>query len=579
VTAPKPTAVHNIRELHDLRVPMHDGVELATDVYMPASGGPFPVLVQRTPYDRGNLIPATVISAVYLAQRGFAVVLQDCRGRYDSDGEWYPFINEARDGHDAIEWAAKQPWSNGKVGSIGASYLGLTQWQEAQGGSKHYIASVPFVAYSNTFHNWVYTGGAFHLAFNLSWSLTMATRTNRAHPLWLPGEIHLTSLLWHLPLITSDENAGRPIKHWKDWINHPTYGDYWRSMQPIEENYERASVSAYNMAGWYDVFLQGGLNNFIGMTTKGKTARARKAQKLIVGPWTHRLGDYGLNSKTGDIDFGPNVVVDLMNEHTRWLNYQLKGEDDGIGKEPRVRVFVMGANKWRWADDWPIPGTKYTPWYLHSGGKANSMVGDGTVSPTAPRNEQADQYDYDPMHPVPTAGGSTCCSEDSLPVTMGPRDQRANEYRSDVLIYTSAPFEKPFEVTGPIKVVLYASSSAKDTDWVAKLVDVSPNGYAMNLAQGILRARYRDSWEKTKLLEPGKVYKFEIDLWSSSNCFLPGHRLRVDVTSSNFPQFDRNPNTGHAFGQDAEMVVAHQTVYHDRERPSHIVLPVIPDGV
>lgn len=210
MAAPKTTTIHKLRELHDLRVPMRDGVELATDVYMPASGGPFPVLVQRTPYDRGSLIPATVISAVYLAQRGFAVVLQDCRGRYDSDGEWYPFINEVNDGHDAIEWAAKQPWSDGKVGSIGASYLGLTQWQEAQGGSKHYIASVPFVAYSNTFHNWVYTGGAFHLAFNLNWSLTMATRTNRVHPLWLPGEIHLNSLLWHLPLITSDENAGRP---------------------------------------------------------------------------------------------------------------------------------------------------------------------------------------------------------------------------------------------------------------------------------------------------------------------------------------------------------------------------------
>lgn len=335
------------------------------------------------------------------------------------------------------------------------------------------------------------------------------------------------------------------------------------------------------MAGWFDVFLQGSLNNFIGMTTKAKTPTARRRQKLIVGPWIHLLGGtllggLGTHSKTGDVDFGPNAIVDLQAEQARWFDYLLKGEDNGIGKEPRVKVFVMGANRWREADDWPIPGTKYTPWYLHSGGKANSLTGDGVLTATAPKAEQSDHYSYDPMHPVPTVGGSTCCSEESNPVSMGPRDQRPIEYRHDVLCYTSAPLEKPLEATGPIKVVLYASSSAKDTDWVAKLVDVFPNGFAMNVAQGILRARFRDSWEEPKLMEPGRVYKFEIDLWSSSNCFLPGHRIRVDITSSCFPQFDRNPNTGNPFGQDAKMVVAEQTVYHDRERPSQILLPVVP---
>lgn len=230
----KETVIHKIRELHDLRCPMRDGEELATDVYMPAEGGPFPTIVQRTPYDRGSAMVFTVPDAIHLAQRGYAVVVQDARGRYDSDGQWYPFINEANDGHDAIEWAAKQSWSNGKVGTTGASYFGLTQWQAAQGGSKHLIASVPRVAYSNTYHNWVYTGGAFQLAFNLSWSIAMSTRTNRSQPLSLPDEIHLKNLFWHLPLITSDENAGRPIKHWKDWVNHPNYSDYWRGMKPVE---------------------------------------------------------------------------------------------------------------------------------------------------------------------------------------------------------------------------------------------------------------------------------------------------------------------------------------------------------
>jgi len=579
VAESKRTIIHTIRELHDIRVPMRDGVELATDVYMPAEGGPFPTILQRTPYDRGSPGAYSAPDAVYMAQRGYAAVIQDTRGRYDSDGQWYPFINEANDGHDAIEWIAKQPWSTGKVGSTGPSYIGLTQWQEAQGGSKHYIASVPKVAYSNTFHNWVYTGGAFQLAFNLSWSIAMATRTNRSQYMWMPPENHLRNLFWHLPLRTADEAAGRNIKHWKDWIDHPVYGDYWRGMRPIGENYEKASVSAYSMAGWFDVFLQGSLNNFIGMTGKAKTPEARKKQKIIVGPWIHMLGNWGSSSTTGDVDFGPNCLIDLPAEQARWFDHLLKGEANGIDKEPRVKVFVMGANRWREANDWPIPETKYTPYYFHSGGKANSLTGDGGLSTTAPQAEQPDTYTYDPMHPVPTAGGSTCCAEDSNPVTMGPRDQRPVEYRHDVLCYTSEPLKKPVEATGPIKVVLYASSSARDTDWVAKLVDVHPSGFAMNVAQGILRARYRDSWEKPELLKPGEVYKFEIDLWSSSNCFLPGHRIRVDVTSSCFPQFDRNPNTGNEFGKDTKMVAANQTVLHDAKHPSHIVLPVIPEGV
>ena len=570
-----------IKALYTQRCRMRDGVELATDVYMPAQGGPFPTIVQRTPYDRGNPIALTAPDAVFLAQRGYALVVQDVRGRYDSEGEWYPFANEADDGHDTIEWAAKQPWSNGKVGTIGASYFGLTQWQAAQGGSSHLVASVPRVAYSNLYHNWVYTGGAFQLAFNLSWSIVMSTRTNRPQFMWLPDEVHLKSLLWHLPVVTGGEAAGHHIKHYTDWVSHPSYDDYWRGMGPVEDSYDKISVAAYGMAGWFDVFLQGNLNSFMGMTKKARTPEARRKQKIIVGPWIHLLGGslaggLGTHSKTGDIDFGPNVILDLQAEQVRWLNYIMKGEDDGIGGEPRVRVFVMGSNRWRESDDWPIPGTEYTPFYLHSDGGANALTGNGTLDTMAPQAEQHDHYTYDPMHPVPTLGGSTCCMEDALPVSMGPRDQRPIEYRQDVLCYTSAPLEAPIEVTGPVKAVLYASSSARDTDWVVKLVDVFPDGYAMNVAQGILRARYRDSWEEPTLLEPGRVYKFEVDLWSTGNCFLPGHRIRVDVTSSCFPQFDRNPNTGHAFGQDAEMVAADQTVLHDSANPSQIVLPVIP---
>ena len=567
--------IHEITELHDMECPMRDGVNLATDVFMSAEGGPFPTVLIRIPYDRGSDMSFGVPTAIYLAQRGYAVVMQDTRGRFDSEGKWYPFVNEVDDGYDAIEWVGKQPWSNGKIATSGASYFGLTQWQAAQSNHPNHIASVPRVAYSNTYHNWVYTGGAFQLAFNLTWSIAMSTRTGRKQYMWYPKEMHLGTLMWHLPLITSDEAAGRNIRHFKDWVNHPSYDDYWRSMRPVDEHYPEIEAAAYSMAGWFDVFLQGSLNNFMGMTKHGKTEKARRNQKIIVGPWIHRLGELGTESITGDIDFGPDVELGLQEQQARWYDYWLKGEDNGIMDEPRVKVFVMGANRWREADDWPIPGTQYVPHYLHSNGNANSLLGDGTLSRTQPDNEPSDQYTYDPEHPVMTIGGSTCCAEASTPVTMGPRDQRPNEYRPDVLVYTSEVLESDMEVTGPVKLVLYASSSARDTDFSAKLVDVFPDEYAMNVAQGIQRARYRDSWESPELMEPGEVYKFEIDLWSTSNCFLKGHRIRVEVTSSNFPQFDRNPNTGHDFGQDAEMVKANQTILHDSEHPSHIILPVI----
>lgn len=568
---------HRIKMLCDLKCPMRDGIELSTDVFLPAEGGPFPIIMVRTPYNKHdeNMV---LRDAVYLAQRGYAVVLQDVRGRYDSPGEWYPFVHEAQDGHDAVEWAAIQPWSTSKVGMSGGSYMGLTQWQAAQGGSPHLIAMVPRVAPANVYHDWVYTGGAFQLAFNLRWgAIRMHTRTNQDQYLWLPEEVHLSTLFYHLPLRTSDEAAGRVNRHWKDWIDHPSYDEYWRSMQPVAEHYPQIEVAAYNMAGWFDTFLQGCMNNFMGMTRHAKTEKVRHSQKILVGPWIHDLGEKGTISKTGDIDFGPNALISLRGEEVRWFDYWLKGIENGILDEPRVKVFVMGANRWQEADEWPLPETQYTPYYFHSRGKANSLSGDGVLNTTLPGREPPDQYTYDPEHPVTTIGGSACCTEDHLPIPLGPRDQRPNEHRHDVLVYTSPILERDVEVTGPVRVSLYAASSARDTDFTAKLVDVFPSGYAMNVAQGILRARYRDSWEEPpSLLEPGRIYQYTIDLWSTSNCFQKGHRIRVEISSSNFPQFDRNPNTGNPFGQDTVLQKAQQTVYHDSEHPSHIILPVIP---
>lgn len=567
--------VHKIKMRCNVMVPMRDGVRLSTDIYMPDALGPFPVILIRTPYNNNR--EPDVQDAVYFATRGYAVLIQDVRGRGDSEGEWMPFAHEAQDGYDAQEWAGKQPWCTGKVGTSGGSYVGLTQWLPAPLRNPHLAAMAPRVGFSNLYHNWVYTGGAFQLGFNLRWgAIQMHTRTNRTQYLWLPEEVHLSRLFWHLPLITGDEAAGRPNEFYKEWIRHPSYDAYWERLGNIEARYAEIDVPAYGFGGWYDVFLQSTLNNFKGVANQGYSEKARLSQKVLIGPWIHSLGERGTCSKTGDIDFGPESTIDLRGEELRWFDFWLKGMDNGILDEPRVKVFVMGANRWREADTWPIPGTRYTRYYLHSRGKANSLHGDGGLGTALPISEPPDSYIYDPTNPVPTLGGSTCCGEDVTPVTMGPRDQRPAEERPDVLVYTTPPLEADLEVTGPVSVTLYAASDAPDTDFTAKLVDVFPDGHAMNVAQGIIRARYRDSWEQPTLLEPSRVYEYSIDLWSTSNCFLRGHQIRVEISSSNFPQFDRNPNTGNPFGLDTEVRTATQRVYHDADHPSHILLPIVP---
>ena len=572
-TVSQPTC--KIKMRCNVMVPMRDSVRLLTDIYMPDAPGPFPVILIRTPYNNNR--EPDVQDAVYFASRGYAVLIQDVRGRGDSEGEWAPFLHEAEDGYDAQEWAGKQSWSIGKVGTSGASYVGLTQWLPAPLRNPYLAAMAPRVGFSNLYHNWVYTGGAFQLGFNLRWgAIQMHTRTNRIQYLWMPEEVHLSRLFWHLPLITGDEAAGRPCEFYKQWIRHPSYDAYWERLGNVEAKYAEIDVPAYGFGGWYDVFLQSTLNNFKGVAKQGYSEKARRGQKVLIGPWIHCLGDRGTCSKTGDIDFGPASLIDLRGEELRWFDYWLKGMDNGILDEPRVKVFVMGRNRWREADTWPIPGTRYIRFYFHSQGRANTLDGDGGLGTAPPGDQPPDTYVYDPGNPVPTLGGSTCCGEDVTPITMGPRDQRPAEERPDVLVYTAPPLESDVEVTGPVSVMLYAASDARDTDFTAKLVDVFPDGYAMNVAQGIIRARYRDSWERPTLLEPGRVYEYTIDLWSTSNCFLRGHRIRVEISSSNFPQFDRNPNTGNPFGLDAELRTATQTVYHDADRPSHILLPIIP---
>ena len=350
---------HKVKMMYDAKVPMRDGVNLSTDIYLPDVDYPVPVILIRTPYD--NNAEDVVHTCFYFASRGYAVAAQDVRGRWDSEGEWYPFKNEAQDGFDTHEWLGVQPWCDGNVGTAGGSYVAQVQWQTAPLRSKYLKAMVPEVGYSDFYHNWAYTGGAFQLAFNFRWAgIRMHTRTEQVQYLWFPEESHLSTLYWHLPLVTMDEAAGRNNKIWKDWIAHPSYDDYWTGMRPVEAYYSDIQVPVYGMGGWYDVFLQGTLNNFMGVTEHGREP-GKSNQKVIIGPWIHDLGGNGQQSRTGDVDFGDEVRIDLMNEHVRWFDYWLKGIGNGVMDEPSVDVFVMGANEWRQSSDWPLPGTQYVP--------------------------------------------------------------------------------------------------------------------------------------------------------------------------------------------------------------------------
>ena len=555
------------------RVPirMRDGVVLYADVYRPVGSVRHPVLVSRTPYSTERF-PTAYEAGVYFSRRGYAYVFQDVRGRHESDGRWEPFRDDGHDGYDTIEWAAKQPWSNGKVGMQGGSYLGQNQWRAAQAAPPALVTMFPSVASTSIYHDWMTLNGAWRLSFNFGWGpVRQESRIMQnpgAHTVDGLHAIHYDEVQRHLPLSTMQQLVGRKAKFYDDWLAHPDYDAYWKPLN-AEEMFAKIGVPVHTFGGWFDIFSQGTLRGYVGMSQKGPTERIRRGSNLVIGAWGH-----GSSQKTGDIDFGPAAHVNELALQLRWYDYWLKGIDNGLASEPPVKLFVMGRNEWVLENEYPLARTDYRPLYFASGGGANTSQGDGRLTWNKPSGSSApDRFRYDPNDPVPSVGGNNCCG---TPTPAGPRDQRKIEDRRDILVYTSEPLEQELEVTGPIKVVLFAASDAVDTDFVAKLVDVHPDGTSYNMAEGAVRARYRDNLAAPSPLTPGKVYRFEIDLVGTSVAFLKGHRMRVHVTSSHFPQFDRNPNTGARFGTTKEVRVAEQTIHHDAERPSHIVLPVIP---
>ncbi|MGH7987942.1 MAG: CocE/NonD family hydrolase [Candidatus Binataceae bacterium] len=568
----------------NLEIPMRDGCILKGDLYRPDSSDKLPVLINRTPYDKKfPLISMLTLDAIRAAQRAYNVVFVDCRGRFASDGTFTCFTDEARDGYDTIEWLARQPWADGKAGMFGASYMGATQWLAATQNPPSLKAIAPSITASDYHDGWTYQGGAFSLFFNVSWLMTslglarlMRERENNPAVNEELGVVmnsidQMRERVEFMPLREFPMfRQGAP--YFFDWLDHPYYDDYWRKLC-IEEYHAQITVPALNIGGWYDIFQGGTIRNYLGMKAHGKSADAR-SPRLVLGPWNHAVP---LNSLVGQVDMGfrsSPISVDIDGQQLDWFDYWLKGKSSAVSNDAPVRLYVMGHNQWREEKEWPLAGTEWRRFYLHSRGKANSAYGDGALAIDTPGDEQPDSFLYNPLNPVPTNGGGLCCYANAVP--SGAFDQAMVEHRSDVLVYSTEPQQEDVEITGPITLTLYASSSAPDTDFTAKLVDVSECGFARNLTDGIIRARVRESRGEPKLLTPGKVYEFTIDMWSTANLFKAGHRIRLEVSSSNFPRFDRNPNTGHEMFSDAETRPALQTVMHQRGFASYLTLPVIP---
>jgi putative CocE/NonD family hydrolase len=570
----------------DVMVAMRDGVRLATDAWIPADGGPGPVLLVRLPYgkDMTTVYANALLPNVFtMVEAGYAVVYQDCRGTHRSGGEFIPMVNEPADGADTVAWLLEQPWCDGNIGTYGLSYLGFVQWATASAsdGLKAIAPAVTTTDYYST--PWYSEGGAVSLHAIQTWSTGMAAvDAQRAAGAGSGDPQELTDLMRMLadqdPHLAALPVRVRPLLEkkwpwWADILAHPARDRFWQGLS-VADHFEDITVPALNIGGWYDIFVSSTARTFTELRRRGGSAEAREGQRLIIGPWDH-LNYTGIYP---DRKFGlmaDALFADLTGAHRQFFDRWLRGRADALAGSAPVRIFVMGIDQWRDEPDWPLPDTSYTEYFLHSSGRANTADGDGELRPQAPADGRADTYLYDPMRPVPTLGGRVMAP--STANAAGPVDQRPVESRDDVLCYTGPVLDRPVEVTGHVSLTLFVSSSARDTDVTGKLVDVFPDGRAIFLTDGILRARYRNSLAEPELLTPDQVAEVTVDLSVTSNVFLPGHRIRLEVSSSNFPRFDRNTNTGGTIAEDgeADVRVAVNRIFHGPGQPSRLVLPII----
>jgi hypothetical protein len=558
-------------------VPMRDGVKLSTDIYLPQGEGKFPVILVRTPYKK----EMAELQARYYARRGYAFAVQDCRGRFGSPGIWEPFINEPKDGYDTIEWLAQQPWSTGKVGMIGGSYVGWVQWWAAGQRPPHLVTIIPNVAPPDPFYNIPYEHGVFFILGAIWWADILesnATADLSGVAIGKIGEKKYLKLLRPLPVIELDKAVlGKENPYWRKWIQHPTNDAYWEQANFLDR-LKNVRIPVFHQSGWFDGDGIGSKLNYLRMKESG-----HPNQKLVLGPWGHT--DTAMR-RIGDRDFGPQAIIDLQRDYLRWFDYWLKGIDNGIAKEPLVKIFAMGSNKWLEGNVYPLPNTRFEKWYLAGGGQANTSKGDGRLTPeTPPPNAPPDKYLYDPGDPTPHPEFYEETEEEEKKVRTSEEKKKQREgfheqvtqARRDILVYVTEPFKEPFTFAGPVSAALYASSSARDTDWFMSLMEVDKEGKIFPLVAGRLRARFHRSTKKPELLKPSRVYEYKLDLWQTGITIPAGHRLRVEVASASFPLFSRNLNTGGHNETETKYVAAKQTVYHNQKYPSHVLLPVIPE--
>lgn len=570
---------------------MRDGVRLSTDLYSPPDKGPHPVLLERTPYGKHQSVMVSIGAPAFLAANGYVVAIQDARGRYASEGVWYPFLEEAwgplQDGYDSIEWLGTQPWSDGRVGTFGGSFAGFNQYLHAGHPAPHLAAMFAREAPCSLRDEWVYRGGAFELGFMFLWAARQSVEALRNRMVQMERvTLQQQMELFRFQPLVKNPMFSDPFEWIKDYLRLQEEESYWKRFD-VAPFHKTFAAPTYHLAAWFDIFLGGSLRNFIGMRNASEEAKRRHF--LTIGPWLHgpRTDSDPDGQRAGEVDFGPEARFDYKNEMLRWFDCTLKNKRALFEDAPAVRYFVMGLNRWRTADDWPPKSITYRPIYFHSGrsGSARSL-NDGSLSWTPAEGDAPPaRFRHDPAHPIESVGGATLYSLtplrpgdplgwNELNAQAGARDQRKIEDRS--LTFTSAALDRDLEVTGPVIANLFISSSAVDTDFVVRLTDVFPDGRSMLVCDGIARARYRESNYRSSLLEPGKVYQLTVDLWATSYRFGQGHRLRVIVNSSSFPRFDINPGTGESGATATRPVIAENTVYLDRARPSHIVLPIDP---
>ncbi|MCA1296364.1 CocE/NonD family hydrolase [Paenibacillus sp. alder61] len=565
----------SIRTERGIPVPMRDGVRLYADVYRPNDDKSYPVLLLRTPYNREDAQTMNYAHPSWYARHGYVVVVQDARGRWSSEGAFHPYLHEAEDGYDTIEWAASLPYAIPKVGMYGFSYAGAMQWLAATSRPPHLACIAPAMIGSDSYQGKAYRNGALSLALQQSWMLFAAqdTALRRGRGDWaaelsaLYGDVF--SFYKRLPLNDPPESVKELAPYYLEWLRHPSRDEYWHATS-LKEKYESVEVPALHIGGWYDIFIDGTIENFTGIRKRGATENAKAHQYLYIEPWFHMPW----SRYVGELDFGPEAANRVDQLQLRWFDRWLKGKEPLHELAP-VTYFRMGSNTWHEAEQWPPAEAQDTAYYLHSASRANSIHGDGTLTTSAPVEEYPDTYVYHPSIPVPALGGRSGAVPDLTP--MGPRNQIPNEVRNDVLVYSTEPLQEELVLSGEVTVELYASTSAEDTDFVAKLVDAYPDGRSYNIAEGIVRASYRHGLSAPEAVVPGEVHRYEISLGPTAAVFHPGHRIRLHVTSSLFPTFDRNPNRVMNPGEatEADFVTATQMIYHDELRPSKLWLPII----